>query len=240
MRTMFRPGLSLAVFACALTTQLQAQELITNGGFEAGFGGWTTLNQVGSDGAWFLQSGTNSPVNSFAVPAPPGPTNAAMTDSQAGGSRLLYQDFTVPFTLSVATLQFDLYINNHANAFFSPASLDFSLPALNQQMRVDILTTSANPFSVAPGDVLLNIFQTQPGNPLVSGYTTITTDLAAFLSAHPGETLRLRIAAVDNVNFLNVGVDRVSLAVPEPSTLAAVLTGFGFLGAVFARRRRRR
>ena len=203
MKTVFHAGSLAALLACILTTEVRAQQLLSNGDFEPGLAGWTRADQVGSDGTWFLQSGTVSPVNGFAVPAPPGPTHAAMTDSQAGGSHLLYQDFTVPLTLSVATLQFDLYINNHASAFFSPATLDFSLPTLNQQFRVDIITTSADPFSLGVADVLMNIYRTQPGDPLVSGYATISVDLTAFLSSHPGETLRLRFAEVDNVNFMS-------------------------------------
>jgi len=161
-----------------------------------------------------------------------------MTDAQGPGSHVLYQDFTVPLTLSVATLRFDLYINNHANAFFSPASLDFSLPALSQQFRVDIVTTSADPFSVGVADVLMNLYRTMPGDPLVSGYTTITVDLTTFLAAHPGETLRLRFAEVDNVQVMNAGVDRVSLTIPEPSASIMMLAGLALLGAVHAWRRR--
>jgi hypothetical protein len=237
MKTIFHFAWFLAGLACLLSAQVQAQQLLSNGDFEVGFAAWTRLDQVGSNGTWAQQMGTVSPVNGFTVPAPPGPTHAAMTDSQAGGSHILYQDFTVPMTMNVATLSFDLYINNHANAFFSPASLDFSTPALNQQFRVDIITTSADPFSVSVADVLMNVYGTQPGNPLVSGYSTITADLTALFASHPGETLRLRFAEVDNVNFMNVGVDRVSLTVPEPSTSAALLSGLVFLGALYARRR---
>ncbi len=233
MKTLFPPRHLSVVLACALTAQVQAQNLLTNGDFEAGFSGWTRADQIGSESTWLLQSGTVSPVNGFAVPAPPGPIRAAMTDALGPGSHVLYQDFT----LSVATLRFDLYLNNHANAFFSPASLDFSLPALNQQVRVDIVTTSADPFSVGVADVLLNLYRTQPGDPLLSGYTTITVDLTAFLSTHLGETLRLRFAEVDNVQVLNAGVDRVSLIIPEPSASIMALTGLALLGAVYARRR---
>jgi hypothetical protein len=240
MKMRHRFACCAAALACMLTSELYAQQLITNGGFESGFTGWTRVDQTGSDGGWSLQSGTSSPVNAFAVPAPPGPSNAAMTDAQAGGSHVLYQDFVVPLTLSVATLQFDLYINNHANAFFSPGTLDFSTPTLNQQVRVDIMTTSADPFSVAVADVLLNVFQTQPGNPLVTGYTTMTADLTALLAAHPGETLRLRFAEVDNVNFLNAGVDRVSLAVPEPSAVMLLLAGSAVIGILLLVRLPRR
>src|SRR6185503_16369623 len=109
MKTIFHFGWFLAVLACLLTAQVEAQQLLSNGDFEPGFAGWTRVDQVGSDGTWALQTGTVSPVNGFVVPAPPGPTHAAMTDSQAGGSHVLYQDFIVPLTLNVATLSFDLY-----------------------------------------------------------------------------------------------------------------------------------
>ena len=228
-------------FLCAvgLACSVQAQDLITNGGFEVGFSGWTRVDQVGSEGTWAQQSGTLSPVNMFTVPGPTGGSNAAMTDAQGPGSHVLYQDFTVPLTLSVATLRFDLFINNHANAFFSPNTLDFSTPTLNQQIRIDIMTTTADPFSVAVADVLMNIYQSQPGNPLVSGYTTIMADLTALLAARPGQTLRLRIAEVDNVNFLNAGVDQVSLVIPEPGTVTLVLCAATLFGASILRKRRR-
>ena len=226
-----------AAAACLIAPVISAQELINNGGFESGFAGWTRVDQTGSEGTWAQQSGSTSPVNSFAVPAPPGGSNAAMTDAQAPGSHILYQDFTVPMTLGVTTLSFDLFIRNHASAFFSPNTLDFATPALNQQFRVDIITTSANPFSVTVGDVLFTVYQTQPGNALVSGYTTITADLTALFAAHPGETLRLRFAEVDNVNFFNVGVENVSLVVPEPTTVSLLVAAAAVLVARRIRRR---
>jgi hypothetical protein len=229
-----------AALAWASANQAHAQNLITNGGFDAsGFNGWTRIDQTGSDGSWHQQTGAVSPVNGFAVPAPPAGSGAAMTDGQGPGSHVLYQDFVVPLTLSVAQLRFDLYINNHANAFFSPNTLDFATPALNQQFRVDILTASSGPFSVTVGDVLFNVYQTQPGNPLVSGYVTITADLATLLAAHAGETLRLRFAAADNVQVLNVGVDNVSLVVPEPASVRTLVGGLGLLAALLVRRNRR-
>jgi hypothetical protein len=229
-----------AAFACLFATAGQAQQLITNGGFETGFTGWTRASQLGSEGNWLQQSGSLSPVNGFAVPPPPGGSNAAMTDAQGPGSHVLFRDFVVPLTLGVTTLRFDLYINNHASAFFSPATLDFATPTLNQQFRVDIMTSSSDPFSVAVGDVLMAVYQTQPGNPLVSGYVTITADLTSLFAAHAGETLRLRFAEVDNVNSLNVGIDNVSIAVvPEPASVMLLVAGGGVL-AMLARRRRRR
>jgi hypothetical protein len=221
--------------ACASTAQARP-ELISNGGFESGFAGWTRVQQLGSGGAFMDQTGTISPVNGLAVPAPPQGLHAAMTDAVEPGSHALYQDVLIPTGVtSGATLSFLLFINNTAAGFSTPASLDFSTPALNQQARVDIITTSADPFSVAGTDVLQNVFQTTVGAPLRSGYNSLSFDVSALLALHGGETLRVRFAETDNVNIFNFGVDAVSLnIVPAP--------GAGILLApvVLLRRRSRR
>ena len=208
----------------------QATQLIANGGFESGFSGWTRVDQLGSEGTFALQSGTASPVNGFTVPAPPGGTRAAMTDALGPGSHVLYQDFLVPLSIGSATLTIDLYVRNSASNFFvpNPATLDFSTPTLNEQARVDIMSVVVNPFDVS-SNVLLNLFQTLPGDPLVSGYTTHTSDLQALLAAHAGQTLRLRFAEVDNVFTFNLGVDNVGLTVngTVPGAASLLLLGVG-------------
>ena len=147
----------------------------------------------------------------------------------------------MPTGVTSATLSFDLFINNLADAFSvpSPATLDFSTPAPNQQARVDLLTGSSGLFSVAAADVLQNLPQTNVGDPLTAGYFTTTIDLTALLAARAGQTLRLRFAEVDNVLNFNLGVDNVSLeavsaTVPQP--LSLFLLGSG-LAAVALRRR---
>jgi hypothetical protein len=214
-------------------------ELITNGGFEAGFSGWNRINQVGSEGQVFLQSGVLSPASGFTVPAPPQGVFAAMTDAPGPGSHVLYQDFVVPSIVPGGVVSFALFINNGngASTFFNPSNLDFATPVLNQQVRVDILTTSAGAFSVAPADVLQNLYQTNPGAPLVSGYNTIQVNVSALLQANAGQTLRLRFAEVDNVAPFNLGVDSVSInesasGVPEPGSVVLVVVGLVGLGVV--------
>src|SRR6267143_1130583 len=188
--------LAAAVLSLAATSSVHAIPVIANGGFEAGFASWTRVDQLGSEGTFFSQSGTLSPVNGDPVPAPPQGTTAAMTDAPGPGSHVLYQDFVA--TADAAALSFALFIGNRASleggfaGFATPASLDFSTPTLNQQARVDIIKNTADPFSVAASDVLANLYQTKAGDPLVSGYNTVTTDIIALLAAHVGETLLFR------------------------------------------------
>jgi len=241
VKTNFPPGRwTGAIIALILASAARADVVITNGGFESGFTGWTRTDQLGSEGTFALQTGTASPVNATAVPAPPGGTQAAMTDAQGPGTHVLYQDFVVPtFQISSAPLSFSLFVGNRATAFSTPASTDFSTPTLNQQARVDILRGGTDPFSVTAADVLFTAYRTQVGDPLVSGYTTVSTDVTAVLAANAGNTLRLRFAETDNVNFFQLGVDNVNLtvfAVPEPSTLA--LVGVAALAGLARFRRR--
>jgi hypothetical protein len=49
---------------------------------------------------------------------------------------------------------------------------------------------------------------------LTSGYNSLAFDITALLQSHQDETLRLRFADVDNVNFFNLGVDGVGIHTP--------------------------
>jgi len=238
---MLRGAALAAALVCALAGKAQAVT-INNGGFESGFSSWTRADQVGSDGTFYTQTGSTSPVNGFSVAAPPEGAAAAMTDAQGPGSHVLYQDFVVDAAPGTRFLKFSLFLNSDAD-FRTPGTLDFATAALNQQARVDLMTTSGDPFSVTGGDILQNLYQTQPGDPLTSGYTPFMIDVTSLLSAHVGQTLRLRFAEVDNVSFMNFGVDDVAFVergtgdlVPEPPSLA--LAASGLLPLVSARRRR--
>jgi hypothetical protein len=253
---MFRltePWMATAVVAMALSSAAARPvradfELINNGGFEAGFAGWTRADSLGSEGSFFLQSGSTSPVNFDPVPAPPGGLAAAMSDAQGPGSHVLYQDFVVPTGVTSATLQFRLFIGNRATnptipnqpLFASPATLDWTTTALNQQARVDILRAGSDPFSVAAADVLLNAFQTRPGDSFGPGYATFSVNVGSLLAAQSGQTLRLRFAEADNILNFQLGVDNVSLSsVPEPSSLAMCGIGSLLTLAGYGRRARR-
>lgn len=209
-------------------------DLISNGGFESGLAGWTTVNQSGSEGTFQLQAGTVSPVNGDPVPPPPGGTAAAMTDALGPGAHAVYQSITLNALVPTTILEFDLFAGNRSDAFRAPNTLDFSTPSLNQQARVDILRSGADPFSVDPNDVLQRLFQTLPGDPLVSGYTHYSVDITTVLNSHLNQPLVLRFAETDNVAPFQFGVDNVLTAtggtsnVPdEASTSMLVLVVVG-------------
>ena len=237
MRPAFARTLFVLPALFGLLATANASPILTNGSFESGLTGWTVVDQADGSGSWFSQTGTLSPLNGFVVAAPTEGTFAAMTDQGGQGSHVLYQDFLVPTGVTAADLSFDYFISNQNGVFFTPDTLDFGVSP-NQQSRVDIITTSADPFSVAAADVLFPLLAPN-ADTLV--YQMFAMDLTAFLQAHEGETLRLRFAEVDNQFFFNMGVDAVNLdvvsEVPEPATL--VLFGSG-AAAVFLRSRRSR
>ena len=107
------------------------------------------------------------------------------------------------------------------------------ISGLGRTLSSNRLTETGGSYT-AP-DIIQNLFQTAVGSPLVTGYNALSFDITAALSAHAGQTLRLRFAETDNVNIFNFGVARVSVnVVPAPGVGLAVLP----LVLLSARRRR--
>ncbi len=187
---------------------------VANGDFETGtLGGFTVVNQQGSAGDWFSYSGTTSPQSGQQITAPPQGTFAATTDQNSSGSHVLYQDIVLEPNAE-HTLSFILYYRNLAGQFSTPDTLDYNTFP-NQQYRVDILKPSADPFSVAPDDVLATVFRTNVGDPGTLEPTPMTFDL----SPYAGQTVRLRFAEVDNQGIFLASVDdiEVTAELPPPS-----------------------
>jgi hypothetical protein len=114
----------------------------------------------------------------------------------------MFQDVTIP--PSGADLSFELFIGNRHSAFITPSTLSH-VGGDNQQFRMDIMDPAAALRDVGSG-VLQAVYQTEVGDPLVSGYTTITAPLE-----FGGQTVRLRFTEVDNQWFFQAGIDNVTV-----------------------------
>lgn len=216
------------------------EDPFVNGSFETGdFTGWTVINEPDSNGDWFVYSGTTTPLSSNSILRPPVGEFAAVTDQGGPGSHILFQDILVPVD-GEATCSLIIYYNNLAGTFINNSDLSFSGGA-NQQARIDILSTDADIFTVSAG-VLLNIYQTFPGDPASLGYTTLDFDLSQFA----GETVRFRAAEVDTIGNFNFAIDDVRCGPPVARTIPtlgewgmiAMAGVLGLAGLIYARRRR--
>ena len=226
--------------ACLIGTALlasssQAAEFIVNGGFETGnYTGWTANVQSGSNGNLFITptvgSGPTSNL-SYATNANGG-NFFSITDMNGPGSYSLTQSFTLA-TATKVTISFDHFANNYAGSGFN-SGRDYNVRP-NQNAVVDLLFGTPSAFTELPGDVAAVLYGpgadagTNP-NPWASYSSTLT--LAA-------GTYTLRFAETDNQSFFNQGVDNVSVMslVPEPTTWAMLLIGFGAVGVATRRTR---
>jgi len=193
---------------------------ILNGSFETGdFSGWQT---VGPN--FYVYSGTLTPNNGHTVLAPPDGTYAAVTDGGGGTIGILYQDIAVPASGS-STLSATVYVENQAADYIIGPGLDTVDP--NQQMRVDIMDP-AYPVDDVGAGVLVNLFQTKPGDPLSIGYTDISADLTPYA----GTTVRFRVAQVDNQFFFHGAVDNVRITTSSGGAGGAGGGGGCFISAI--------
>jgi uncharacterized protein DUF4214 len=192
-----------------------AQCTFVNGDFETTtLNGWAIQNNTTFHANWYNYTGTTTPFTGHPISAPPAPgTQAAVTDQDGPATTVMFQDVVIPNT-TFASLSFFLAYNNTNTTFVTLPTLAYTG---NQQFRIDVITTTANIESVAAGDVLANLYQSKPGDPLVISPTLFTYDLSAFA----GQTVRLRFAEAVGISFFLVAVDQVclkSLAVTNTRT----------------------
>lgn len=233
--------IAIAAFAAAvLATPGVAAELLTNGDFETGtFAGWTSSTLPGSNGNRSIDTpGTTTPIAGFATAANPIGGNFYAVTSQSGpGGYSLTQAFTLASGTNSAVLTFQMFNRNSAGLIVNPAGLTISAGP-NQHSRVDILTAGALAFTNLPGDIVTNLFLGTGGS-ATQPYSTYTFNLLG-LGLTGGNTYQLRFGQVDNAGFYNQGVDNVSIlatAVPEPTSWAMLIAGFGLVGATLRQRR---
>jgi uncharacterized repeat protein (TIGR01451 family) len=184
-------------------------ELVSNGGFEAGtFTNWITTN-MSSSGGWVVTNGTYDPPGPE-LPTPPYSGNFSAISEQSGPSTsTLYQDIAIPSSSNPVTLSWVDQIDNHATQYSS-----------SQYFDVEIRRTNNTVLQVA--------FSTQPGNPLINGWTPRSFDL----SSYAGQTVRLAFVESVNIGYLNVGLDNVSVRMLGVATNSTgVVTNDVYFGA---------
>jgi len=222
-----KPFLTLAAIGgiLSLLPSGAAAATVVNGNFEAGnLSGWNVVSSTGlAEGGWYAYSGPRTPLSfeegGGETPrpfiAPPEGSFAATSDETGPGRHILYQDVALEAN---ATQTLSMYVYYHSEAPLmtpSPDSLDpGGPPPPNQQYRVDVMKPGAPIDSVNPADILATVFKTAPGGPQQMSPTLFSVDLTPFA----GQTVRLRMAEVDNLFFFNGAVDAVSIAtVPSNS-----------------------
>ena len=200
------------------------QEFVVNGSFEsnggansASFASWTLVNS--GNGGMFAQTGTLTPPPFVTTsPAPPAGNFSAMSSQGGPGSHIIYQDVTLPASATDAAFQARIWYHNWAGSFVNPASLSETVFP-NQQFRIDVISPSS-PVTVMGAGILQTIFTTTSSSAFtLPGYTVVTASLGAFA----GQTIRIRIAEVDNQSNFHAGTDDVSIVgtVNQPPTANA-------------------
>jgi hypothetical protein len=181
--------------------------IVTNGDFETGnLNGWTSENSpTSTTNKWYAYSGTTTPFSFRTVHAPPQGSFAAITDQGGTGAHFLYQDVSLPPGGSVYQLSLLAYYDSAA-VIASPDSLD-STVVPNQQYRIDVIRPTAQINSVSSGDVLRTVFRTLAGDP----QTLDPVQKLADLTPYAGQTVRLRLAEVDNELFFNASADAIAI-----------------------------
>jgi hypothetical protein len=198
---------SPAANGSSVTTDVSAAANVTNGNFETGnFTGWNRVNKEGGSGSWFVYSTNTSPLSNNPIAVPPQGNFAATSDQNNPGTQVLIKTIKLQSGMR-HELSFILYYRNfNAGGFFTPNTLNFKA-APNQQYRIDVLKSNANPFSVNPNDILKPLFRTNVGAP-----NTRSPQVRSFnLTPFAGKTVHLRFAAVETEDFLLASVDRVKV-----------------------------
>jgi len=195
-------GLGLFLTGCGHRPKLVMDD------FESGaLTGWRAVG-AGSGGWFAYTSGSKAPDPAlsdpnvpFDLPNPPQGKFAAVSDTNAPGTRILYRDVRLHGRLRLHLTAF--YAG--AGGLSSPQSLAYDEPRTNEQFRIDLVAPSAPIDSVARRDILAKIFATSAGGPDRREPSTITADLSRWA----GRTVRLRLAVTDNSGPLRAGVDDI-------------------------------
>jgi uncharacterized protein DUF4082 len=171
------------------------QELIVNGGFEAGtLTGWTKENQGGDT---FMNNGTYQPTTGIGPLSPYAGTWCTITEQMAPGFVTIYQDITIPTNAQTAVLRWIDRMRNLAGGFFNPPGA--------QRYYVEARTTTGTP--------LETLYITETGDNPFSEWTKRSADVRRYAGQ------RVRIAFVVEVQRapFHLLLDNVSLVAQAAS-----------------------
>lgn len=181
---------------------------VVNGGFETGgLSGWETFEE--GSGEWTTYSGSNP--FELSLSAPPQGSRAAVTVQSEPGLNVLYQDVALG-TGADEVLRLYVYYASDEPLATPPSGTLSPGESPNQQYRIDVIDPAADIDSVDPADILAPVFATQTGDPQSMEPKLLSVDLTEF----GGETVRLRMAEVDNQGYFNAAVDAVTIGPPPP------------------------
>lgn len=184
-------------------------DLLTNGDFSAGFSGWTTNVQAGSNGNIYLTTGGFAP-SGFAIAS--NGTQYALTDQLGPGGYTLSQSFT---TGGAVNIQYDFFAQDQDGGPYCNNGMTFNNSPV-ECAWVQVLDSSNN--------VVASLFT---GTNVLGGLDPFH-HYNFDLNLAPG-TYTLAFTEVDNQGYFQMGVDNVGVnAVPEPTSL--VLLGSGLIG----------
>jgi hypothetical protein len=220
-------GLTLAT---AIPSSASGLNILSNGGFESGSftPGWTATNA--GAGGWEVSS-TGTSVNGVTDAPAEGHYTALYTQSDPTSGVLVSDPFTVP---AGSTLSLDFA---YASAYPWAQNVnpyDLTLDNGNQWLRVDVIKASAASNSLTPSDILLTLFNSQSGSPAT---TQSWTTLSASLASLAGQSVEIRVIAVDADSFLPVWIDGVDVTGNLPTVTNLGVTpgpGQGSLTASWA------
>ncbi len=164
-------------------------ELILNGGFEAGsLTNWTVVPSA--YGRFVINNGTVNPPSPDG-PLPPFAGNfSALGDESGPGIFYMYQTISIPTSVTSATLRWAHRVRNFYTSFSS-----------SQQFQVRICDTNNN--------VLATPFTTNPGDTLLGNWVQTNYDLTSFA----GKIVRVMFWVDSGSSYLDVHVDSVSVQV---------------------------
>lgn len=237
---MRKGALVSALAATAMFSAVSTASALPNGGFEQGsLSGWgyrtlecqlvvsgsANASGLAQPAAWWVYGSGASLAPEYGgapLPDPKGAYAAAFIQNSASWG-ILHRSFRVP--RKARSLRLKLFWLNQAGGPMSSSTRGSvatdvwkahsssrvgcpSQPS-TQYARVDLLRPGAAPRSLKKKDIRATIWRSVPGRtqPNSGGWVTLSSSLKKFR----GDRVRLRIAVIDTLAYLNIGVDGVEI-----------------------------